>query len=523
MYSFIDIDGTQGETVLPAEAVCFNGHWLDNEITGFRTLAVEGRELAEREVTISDSKYTDGATLLGSQIPKREITVIYQLIAGSNTEFREAYNKLNSLLKGEEKQLIFNDERDKYFVATKTDNKDGDAGTNRVVGEITFLCADPFKHAVTPKTFTAESVDGILTASIVNEGTVPVPITYNVTMNSDNGYIGIVGATGAMQYGFKAEADGETYTVSENLATLTNLINAADDHGTEAMHPYSREGTAGTLGTITWWGTTGLKLSTIGSDTKLWNGGMKTLTIPADSQGVSGSKNWYCYFKPFVHATLMGQTGVMTLSFLTADGTPICGYNWYKTDMSGNTGVCEIYVYDKDTKSDGTKNDYIKVLKNWTYECNHLQSQNPWFFDWCHCDILKSGSKIRFFYGGKYYWFDVSQIKSMECAKIQFSVKDYKGRTGNKAMGHMGLIGLCFRKDNVEKWRDVPNRYSSGDEVEINGEEGKIYVNGMPKMGDEVTGTTYFKAEPGTNTVEFYNSDWADDITVAATIREAWL
>ena len=502
----------------------FNGINLDDTVPGFRTLSVEGRAFNDIEIDLSDNP-GDGATFLSERIPERELSVTFML-KPNGSSVRAAQIKLLGLLNSSEpKQLIFTDEPDICFNAIYSGYKISEEHDKVRSGTITFTCADPFKHAVTPKTFTAESVDGILTANIVNEGTVPVPITYNVTMNSDNGYIGIAGATGAMQYGFKAEADGETYTVSETLATLTNLINAADDHGTEAMHPASREGTTGTLGVNTSWvsGKKFLTLSAIGSDTKLWNGGMKTLTIPADSQGVSGSKNWYCYFKPFVHATLMGQTGVMTLSFLTADGTPICGYNWYKTDMSGNTGVCEIYVYDKNTKSDGTKNDYIKVLKNWTYECNHLQTQNPWFFDWCHCDILKSGSKIRFFYWGKYYWFDVSQIKSMECAKIQFSVKDYKGRTGNKAMGHMGLIGLCFRKDNVEKWRDVPNRYSSGDVVEINGEEGKIYVNGMARMGDEITGTTYFKAEPGTNKVEIYNSDWAEDVTATATIREAWL
>ena len=111
----------------------------------------------------------------------------------------------------------------------------------------------------------------------------------------------------------------------------------------------------------------------------------------------------------------------------------------------------------------------------------------------------------------------------MECAKIQFSVKWAKDRTGDKALTYAGLNVLTFRKDNVEKWKDVPNRYANGDVVEIKGSEGKVYVNGMVKMGDEVTGTTYFKAQPGTNSIEVLNSDWAEAVDATATIREAWL
>ena len=525
MYEFIDTTETPSANALPVEAMSVNGVYLENVIEGYTTLYTRGRETPDIDIGDMQIGNSDGVTELYRRYEARTITVGYKLTASTAEAFREAYNELNSYIKPQGLKLIFADEPDKYFIGTFDGASDVEAGTNSVTSELTLYCADPFKHAVTPKTFTAENVDGILTANIVNEGTVPVPITYNVTMNSDNGYIGIAGASGAMQYGFKAEADGETYTVSETLATLTNLINAADDHGTEAMHPASREGTAGTLGVNTSWvsGKKFLTLSAIGSDTKAWNGGMKTLTIPADSQGVTGAKNWYCYFHVFIWASLMGQTGTMTLSFLTADDVPICGVNWYKTDTSGNTGHYEIWAYDPSKAATETRNAYINVLKDWTYECNHLQTQNPWYWDWGHCDIRKSGSKVTFFWSGRNYTYDLAQIKDLECAKIQFSVKSAKGRTGNKALARMGLENLSFRKDNVEKWSDLPNRYSSGDTVEINGEEGKIYVNGMARMGDEITGTAYFKAEPGTNKVEIYNSDWAEDVTATATIREAWL
>ena len=51
-----------------------------------------------------------------------------------------------------------------------------DGGTNYVIGEIEIYCSDPCKYSTTEKEFTA--TDGVL--NIVNEGTVPVSIDYDV-------------------------------------------------------------------------------------------------------------------------------------------------------------------------------------------------------------------------------------------------------------------------------------------------------------------------------------------------------
>ena len=43
-YKFIDIYDSQDEIALPSEAMNFNGKFLENEILGYRTLYVSGRE-----------------------------------------------------------------------------------------------------------------------------------------------------------------------------------------------------------------------------------------------------------------------------------------------------------------------------------------------------------------------------------------------------------------------------------------------------------------------------------------------
>lgn len=508
MYTFVDTvnSGIVG-TNLPTEAMSYNGVYLENEIDGYRTLSVTGRELMESEVTDQEIDGMDGSYYRYKTTPARTITVKYQLRARGSREYREAYNKMNKLLSGEQVKVIFNDESDKYFIGTKTSNTQVDGGTNNVIGEIEIYCTDPCKYSTTEKEFTA--TDGVL--NIVNEGTVPVSIDYDVQTTSETGYIGLVSEEGIMQYGKIEELDGETYKQSEWLASIDDFYKCNDDiGGTDVMHP--TYGTNGTLIEHTWFGNKFIGLGSAGTKKGNANGGLRTLVLPADSSGdTSGAKNFYCWFHLCFYAGLMGQTGEMCINFLTADDKLICGCNWYKTDAIGNTGHYEIWANGK-------------VLKNWSFTTSHLQAQNPFYYKWGSCDVLKEGANIRFFFWARYYNFYIPEIENMKCAKIQIAVKQWGDRGGNKYMSMIGFDVIDFEKMNVEKWKDIPNRYPSGTNITIDGKSSHVYVNGMARPEDEVLGTQYFKAPVGTSEVKVACSEWTkSQPTVKARIREAWL
>lgn len=508
MYAFVDTvnSGIVG-TNLPTEAMSYNGVYLENEIDGYRTLSVTGRELMESEVTDQEIDGMDGSYYRYKTTPARTITVKYQLRARGSREYREAYNKMNKLLSGEQVKVIFNDESDKYFIGTKTSNTQVDGGSNNVIGEIEIYCSDPRKYSTTEKEFTA--TDGVL--NIVNEGTVPVSIDYDVQTTSETGYIGLVSEEGIMQYGKVEELDGETYKQSEWLASIKDFYNCNDDiGGTDVMHP--SYGTNGTLIEHTWFGNKFIGLGSAGTKKGNANGGLRTLVLPADSSGdTSGAKNFYCWFHLCFYAGLMGQTGEMCINFLTEDDKLICGCNWYKTDSVGNTGHYEILANGK-------------VLKNWEFTTSHLQAQNPFYYKWGSCDVLKEGANIRFFFWARYYNFYIPEIENMKCAKIQIAVKQWGDRGGNKFMSMIGFDVIDFEKMNVEKWKDIPNRYPSGTNITIDGKSSHIYVNGMARLEDEVLGTQYFKAPVGTSEVKVTCSEWTkSQPTVKARIREAWL
>lgn len=508
MYTFVNTvnSGIVG-TNLPTEAMSYNGVYLENEIDGYRTLSVTGRELMESEVTHTEIDGMDGSYYRYKTTPARTITVRYQLRARGSREFREAYNKMNKLLSGEQVKVIFNDESDKYFIGTKASNTQVDGGSNNVIGEIEIYCSDPRKYSTIEKEFNA--IDGVL--NIVNEGTVPASIDYEIQTTSETGYIGLVSEEGIMQYGKVEELDGEKYDNSEWLATIKDFYNCNDDiGGIDVMHP--NYGTNGTLIEHTWFGNKFIGLGSVGTKKGNANGGLRTLVLPADSNGdTSGAQNFYCYFHLLFYAGLMGQTGEMCINFLTEDNKLICGCNWDKIDTVGNTGHYEFLANGK-------------MLRQWDYTTSHLHTQNPWYWDWGHCDVLKEGGNIRFFYWGGYYNYYIPEIANMKCAKIQIAFKQWGDRGGNQLMSMMGFDVINYEKMNVEKWKDIPNRYPNGTNITIDGKSSHVYVNGMARPEDEVLGTKYFKAPVGTTEIKTTCSSWSkSQPIVKAKIREAWL
>ena len=83
-YSFVDtVAGQGGSAGLPSEAMKYNGVYLENEIPGYRTLYVQGRELMGAEVRDKQITGLDGSVYYGKTYPPRTIVVGYQLIAAS--------------------------------------------------------------------------------------------------------------------------------------------------------------------------------------------------------------------------------------------------------------------------------------------------------------------------------------------------------------------------------------------------------------------------------------------------------
>lgn len=162
MYKFIDVNEVSEENILPSEALMINGDYIENLIEGYRTLQVMGREALTAELHTYESGVRDGSVLQGKRYPARYITVKYQLLAKSPEAFRNAFNRLASILNVEEAELIFNDEPDKFFIGTPEEIEEIPGGTNSVVGSFTIFCADPFKYSVQEYEAKAETNENVI-------------------------------------------------------------------------------------------------------------------------------------------------------------------------------------------------------------------------------------------------------------------------------------------------------------------------------------------------------------------------
>lgn len=510
MYDFVDTGEVGSENSLPSEALQIDGEYIENLIDGYRTLYVSGRELLESEVTDREIDGISGSEYLESRNITRNITVGYQLLCKTPREFRDKFNKLSEILNKEQVKLIFADEPDKYFIGTKSSVGDVEPGSLNVKGEFTFYCCDPRKYSTVEKSFTAHQESGYQTLTIANGGTESVPVDYEITHNHENGFIGIASKYGAIQLGKIEEADGEDYKASENLAEGYALFR--DDHGTSYQNPENT--TQGTLEVRDVAGYSVMALKGGQATNGHWNGGMKTMVIPADSEGRRGAKNFYCYTQHWFETGLMGQTGAQTIAFLTGDNRVICAMSINKSDTVGNTAHVEWFAPD---------NRRIKTLdfQPTTYEGNPFNLK----MGGGHNDFLKEGDRLRIFWYGQYYYFTIPEIKDLVCEKVQVWIGQWGDRDlGNQLVTHNYLKKFSFRKDNVEKYRDVPNRYRAGDVVSIDGESTKVYVNGMKRMEDEIRGSKHFLVPPGETEIQFsYSAFSSPPPTIKAKIREAYL
>ena len=423
----------------------------------------------------------------------------------------EKYDALQKALKVDEpKKLVFGNVPNKCFYAIPSGTLEFSEETEFLgEGTITWLIPDGVAYSTAEFDFYGVQQSGYQTITIQNNGTEWADVDYEITHKHENGFIGLVSQYGVIQLGKQEEADGENYEASEEL--FNGYSQFQDDHGTSYQNPENT--TQGTLEVRDVAGYSVMALKGGQATNGHWNGGMKTLTIPVDSEGRRGAKNFYCYTQHWFETGLMGQTGAQTIAFLTGDNKVICAMSINKSDAAGNTARIEWFA-------PGNTLLRREEFQPTAYEGNPFNLKMG-----CHNDFLKEGEKLRIFWYGSYMERNIPEIKDMECEKIQIWIGQWGDRNlTNQYVTHNYLKSIRFRKDNVDKYKDVPNRYRAGDVVSIDGESTKVYVNGMPAKGDEINGSNYPKVPPGTTEVQFcYSSFSSPPPHIKAKIREVYL
>lgn len=150
MYNFRDInDNTGSMQELSSVSLTLNGKVLENEISGFTVLTVEGRELMGKVISTSSIQNVDGLIVEDVKLPHRIIKVNYVLKANSNADYRDKFNRLNILLHGLDKKIktfSFADEPLMTYEGYIESIDQPSCETNTAIASFTLICPKPFKY-----------------------------------------------------------------------------------------------------------------------------------------------------------------------------------------------------------------------------------------------------------------------------------------------------------------------------------------------------------------------------------------
>jgi predicted phage tail component-like protein len=216
MYGFVNLTerGTQS-TSLSIHTI-FNGSNLDELLTdengSFTTLTVSGRSNINNRLNTFAVPGRDGLMESDEYTrSEKEIVVKYQMSDKTNEGFRERYDRLNDLLSGIKKVLMFTDEIN-IFYATLSVHDVPEENSNSLVGSLTFLCSDPNKYG--PERSGTLSNDA---GYIDYNGTAEVKPRFEFDVLAPITHLDIVGDDGYMRI-------GQPYSVSQTPFEAKTLI-----------------------------------------------------------------------------------------------------------------------------------------------------------------------------------------------------------------------------------------------------------------------------------------------------------
>lgn len=537
MYNFVDTNGCAEGTSLPSEALKINGAYLEHTVTGYRTLYVKGREMLAPDIETYETGVRDGSTLQSKRFPARTITVGYQLIASSAEAFRAAFNALNAALDVEEAELIFADEPDKFFIGTPFGRGDVPTGRNAITGEFDILCADPFKYSCTEYEVTPTLDDGT-TFAIQYNGTYRSYPTLaaefadedddtagGLTGSGDCGYVAFLSDDAAIiQLGDPDEPDTENYAKSQ---TLTKQIFTSYNATVASKWPINTGRTSSSAVTATGTVVVGkdaenirmLVANSYGTGTE-WHGPSITRTIPADASGHVGAKNFRLSYK---QRMCMGQgkkdtkqRGLFQCLLVNVNGserTIVAGLSVNK-NKTGKQALLKLYVNGKTVHTqyiDLTYHNkyfgYKRVVTEKIKKKGKVIKKKRIIQPALSSTIRKYGKTVTFNIGGIQKAFKVSAIANTEVHEITFLMGKYASVT---PLTYNGLFWAKFISDSCETFRDIPNKFSAGDVVEADCEDGEIYLNDArePELGALGNDWETFYLEPGANQIGVAWSDW---------------
>lgn len=358
--------------------------------------------------------------------------------------------------------------------------------------------------------------------NVVNEGTQPVPVRFELTNHGENGYIGIANGKTAYLLGNPDEVDGKTTVKSKWIAQRDDnpdhglkqwTINAGvlNDWNANPLQQGAFEDPAkirerrwrlrNAQNSTAAWGTGQDSAGT----TKGWHGPSASITFPTDSN----IKNFTAHFYAQFLFGNMAMHGLQQFNIWDVNRNLLVSvqlWKWFNCHASLKIRVGDHWIL---TDENNAKWDNFfgqinvqRIGNTYTITIESIEGSNHNKQVISYTDTV-SGAKLA---GGMTYWKAIFQDN------------------GSKVMWN-DLYDFWIRKDNVETYTNIPNVLKEGDKLVITGDNGKVTtkLNGGSALKYQDIGSRPIMVNPGNNHITFSYSNFADRPDVAAYIRRKYL
>lgn len=530
MYSFVDTTESQGSALLPSEALKINGEYIENQISGYRTLYVKGRESMIAEIETYETGIRDGSKMKSRRFPARIITVGYQLIAKSNTDFRNAYNTLNDILNVQDAELIFADEPDKYFTGTPSGAEEVEPGRNSVTGEFEITCLDPFKYSVEEYEISPTLDDGTafavdyagtyksfptMEAKFYEES----ETTGELTGNGDCGYVAFFNDQGKIiQVGNPDEEDTEEYEKSQTL--INQKFTTSNGWNNTAQALWNMNSGVVSSSAVTQTGSLSIGKPNNTDDSyyltpnnfgsgEHHHGPSIYRNIPADATENVGATNFTLSYK---QKMCIGsgkndskQCGAFQVILTDADKNIVAGVFIYKT-ATGKKAKLRFYIHGDVVETIEIDLSYHNKYFGSNRSANKEKGIEA-LTTVKTSTITKEGGKVTFSIGGIKRSYSSIPISNAVVTGVTITMTQYSTKT---PLAYNGLYWVKFVKNNCDTWANIPNKFSANDVVVADCKDGEIYLNDAPAPELGALGNDWeeFYLSPGTNQIGISYSDW---------------
>lgn len=497
------------------DTVIYNNHDLSEVIKISEVIRPVGNE---RSVEINDAPFL-GVNVQEVRTGPKKIKIKFAVQRKTARDTELAKHTLATILNTDKPVRIdISDEPDKYYMGLVIGSVDVDNVARWLQkGEFEILVPDGVAHGTTYRRFDngQEQLDKVV-FNLVNDGNVPAFPVVTVKNNAENGYIGLVNASGALEVGDREEADIGLVKRSEVLL---------DFRGNKILDGFTRatknktitndnsENVKGVSEITTLWDKKHIKLRDQfdGANTKNYATGL-TWDIPVDSAGAVGSLDDYITGKQIFLPGAINQYGFIKITVSDTAGQFLYGVETFKRSKGQD---CEFNVFG----SDGKGSYYF--LKCWNFTGISDSKLNPFTSSNGQFEIKRNDDRVQVYYQGSHYSFTIPEIKGRKSAKIHVMLGAYHDKP---MVTHMYIDELLYRKDFVPAIGDVPNRYPIGSNVVLNSENDTVTVDGLEKTLDVVDGSSFLTIPPGNSQLEVYCSSWVKTKpTVKVEFKERYL